>query len=374
MPADRVNYRPLGRRARDPFALAIAASYRLFLGDDHLLHVSNQRFTESYKRFYFRDIQALVWTQNGRRNTYNLILLLCGFGAALLSLALGAADPATGVISMIVFVLLLGGAGAVNTARGPTCICHIKTAVHTERLASIRRVRTAESVFAQVSPLITAAQGEWTEAVPQAAGTPPAEPPLAVLPVMPAMEPPPAPVRTAVHHEPGTFHGWLFAVLLADGATNMLDFFFTNVWPTVLSAFTMLAAVALAVAALIRQRDSDIGGGLRSVVWTTLGAMGVSMALASVLYGVFVSGNPEIAQNQWEWLLFWARTSPLDSPLVFGTFVFAILTSLGLGLTGFMLLFRHRRQSRQKPPEATTPATQPGSDGPGQHQPGLTPS
>jgi len=36
------------------------------LGDDHLLAVSGWRFTEDYKRYYYRDIQALVVTRERR--------------------------------------------------------------------------------------------------------------------------------------------------------------------------------------------------------------------------------------------------------------------------------------------------------------------
>ena len=46
----------------------------------------------------------------------------------------------------------------INLALGPTCACHIRTAVQTERLSALNRVRTARKFIARVEPLIAAAQ------------------------------------------------------------------------------------------------------------------------------------------------------------------------------------------------------------------------
>jgi hypothetical protein len=49
-----------------------------------------------------------------------------------------------------------------NLLLGPTCVCHLKTAVQTEELPSLRRLRRARKVLARLRPLIVAAQGELT--------------------------------------------------------------------------------------------------------------------------------------------------------------------------------------------------------------------
>src|SRR5262245_44558408 len=94
-------------------------STRLYLGPDHLLQVSSSSFTESYRRFYFRDIQCIVV----RRSIDGKVLNVMWGGIFLLlaAIATGIGGPAAigyGAVAGI-FLLIL----AVNIVRGPTCVC-----------------------------------------------------------------------------------------------------------------------------------------------------------------------------------------------------------------------------------------------------------
>src|SRR5215469_16684926 len=56
-----VEYRRLTRaRNRSLIAMVSTSRTSLWLGKDHLLPIDTSGYTESYKRFHFRDIQALV--------------------------------------------------------------------------------------------------------------------------------------------------------------------------------------------------------------------------------------------------------------------------------------------------------------------------
>ena len=56
-----VEYRRLTRaRNRSRFALVATSRASLWLAKDHLLQIDTSGYTENYKRFHFRDIQALV--------------------------------------------------------------------------------------------------------------------------------------------------------------------------------------------------------------------------------------------------------------------------------------------------------------------------
>src|SRR3990172_8730879 len=55
-------YKRLPGRRRASFAFVRNS---LWLGEDHLLHVMNRGYTEEYKRFYYRDIQAVLVRQTG---------------------------------------------------------------------------------------------------------------------------------------------------------------------------------------------------------------------------------------------------------------------------------------------------------------------
>ncbi len=163
MASDQIAYRPLGGKARAFFSLATAWSERLYLGPDHLLYLRNEQFSESYKRFYFRDIRALVMTESSRRKTLNLVWVLLGLGCSLLGWMIGmATDVYVGAWLQAGFIVMFSLCVGVNVALGPTCMCYVNTAVHTHELVSLKRVRTATKVFDVVTPLITAAQGVVT--------------------------------------------------------------------------------------------------------------------------------------------------------------------------------------------------------------------
>ena len=61
------------RRGRVVSSFVAPVTCQLWLGKDHLLHVYNERYSESYKRFYFQDIQVLGLQTTSRRMIINLI-------------------------------------------------------------------------------------------------------------------------------------------------------------------------------------------------------------------------------------------------------------------------------------------------------------
>jgi hypothetical protein len=139
----------------------------LWLGKDHLLCVDSSGYTETYKRFYFRDIQAVILMASKRRAIWNWVL--GPLTAILLVLLLGSL-PYTGStgpnsnLGEIVFFAFLGFVFAVplliNNLLGPSCVCHLRTAVQTEELSSLNRLRRARKLLNRIRPLIAAAQGE----------------------------------------------------------------------------------------------------------------------------------------------------------------------------------------------------------------------
>ena len=137
-------------------AASLASYHRLWLGPDHLLSVRATGYSEEYKRFYFRDIQAILIGKKDSWKTWNLIwgsasglvvfigLMSTSGGALFFWLGLGG----------FLFLLLL-----VNLLSGPTCVCHIRTAVQTEPLPTLKRLRTARQVIMRLKPRIEEAQG-----------------------------------------------------------------------------------------------------------------------------------------------------------------------------------------------------------------------
>ena len=164
-------YRRLTRtRARSQFAVAFMARSRLWLGNDHLLLVDTNGYTETYKRFYFRDIQAVSIRRTTR---HRWLAAIAGFFALLfLGLTLAVApktSPAQWSADEIAGGSVLGGIAGffallvlLNFLFGPACRCFLRTAVQTEELPPLCRVRQTRKVLDKIRPLIVAAQGQFT--------------------------------------------------------------------------------------------------------------------------------------------------------------------------------------------------------------------
>lgn len=157
---------------------------RLYRGADHLLQTASVTFSESYKRFYFRDIQAFVLV----RTIWWLVIALAFVLLGLFIAGIGAAagdDDALLVLGIIGGVLVV--IGSISLIGGPSCHCYVKTAVQTERLATLSRVRRANKVLAELRPFIEAAQNAQASSPP----VPVPEPEVSSPAELPSQDQPP---------------------------------------------------------------------------------------------------------------------------------------------------------------------------------------
>jgi hypothetical protein len=128
---------------------------KLYLGPDHLLLIEQFILVERYKRFYFRDIQAITETKSPR---WIVLGLIWGFLALLSALLFIAHNPVTLILGTL-FTAFFGLAFIHNFLSGPTCIVRLQTAVQTHRFAPLERIRDFSSGMEIIVPLIQNAQG-----------------------------------------------------------------------------------------------------------------------------------------------------------------------------------------------------------------------
>lgn len=129
-------------------------SASLWEHEDHLLMVQSHFVFESYRRFFYRDIQAIIIcrTKSG---------LFMSLVPGLIAGALGAPAPFFGLRAGIVLGVLAGLfllVSLVQLARGPTCRCVLRTAVQTQELPSLGRLRAAHRVLRRIQPKIVSVQ------------------------------------------------------------------------------------------------------------------------------------------------------------------------------------------------------------------------
>lgn len=159
-----ITYQRLTRAgSRRAFSVAFQSRSSLWLGTDHLLCIDSNRFVENYKRFYFRDIQAIIICKSNRRAIWNAILTVPVFGCLLGLLGtLTSSDHDNkefGSLVVLGFLAIFLLVMLVNTLRGMGCNCYLRTAVQVEELPSLRRLPKTRKVMAKLRPLIAAAQG-----------------------------------------------------------------------------------------------------------------------------------------------------------------------------------------------------------------------
>lgn len=155
--ADREYIKLTPPRQRRGFAVVYSSRSNLWLGRDHLLCVETEGYTESYKRFYFRDIQAITLHKTPRLWVIGSVTGLLAGLFTLIALTVSAIE------ARWVFGILAGLCALpflLNFLYGPTCACRLRTAVQTEDLPSMGRVRRARKVIARLRPLIAGAQGQ----------------------------------------------------------------------------------------------------------------------------------------------------------------------------------------------------------------------
>jgi hypothetical protein len=144
-------------RRTSGFAVVTVTRSNLWLGSDHLLCVETEGFNENYRRFYFRDIQAITLR---RTQTALVFGVVTGAMTALFAGLTISVNDMAGKWFLGIMGVVCGIPFLLNLFKGPTCQCELRTAVQTEKVPSMNRVRRARRVISRLRPLIAEAQGQ----------------------------------------------------------------------------------------------------------------------------------------------------------------------------------------------------------------------
>lgn len=298
------SYRKLpGRRRGFLFGSSV------WLADDHLLLVKSARFREEYRRFYFRDIQAIVAADAMRFHLSTRSAAIGALWALSMAILWGRFRNYAWLGWAALAVLLLAW-GYVSAYR--SCRCRIYTAVSEEELPSLYRAWNASHFLQTVEPYIVQAQGaiqdEWADAVEDRQVGPLPEGRLATT--TPAK-------AAAVPADPSTFpsarapFALLFtASLCIGGMANLLALRApADAGRWILMGFILLQ-LAAAIGVLVEGYRGRVRHGLRALAilvlvatgaWYYAVQVGAGMALA---YQTGNSGNRTLTTAQLEPLNF----------------------------------------------------------------------
>jgi FtsH-binding integral membrane protein len=302
----------------------LLGSSTLWLGPDHLLAVDGRGYSETYRRFYYRDIQAIA---SGRTSRWLAMASLLGLAVAAVGWGFFATSSELRWIWAIPAVPLLL-LFILNLLYGPTCVCRITTAAQTVRLPSLTRASRARRAFDRIRARVEAEQGAWAGEAPIAGPPEPAaeglSAPALSLPHLP--QPPSLPAR----RDTTLLHRVLFWSLIADSALTVVSLTLKESGAYIAGAALLVVEFGLAIAAIVRQRRTDIPKGVRGLVWATLVYLCLSVAL--IFFATWFAA-------------FRAITSQAGAPSVTGgrnlvLDLFGVLAPLLLGTSGLVLLHR----------------------------------
>ena len=305
-----------------PGASGMLLKSKLWLGPDHVLRVRRSLFSEEYRRYYFRDIQAIVLIEKDSLASYFYVLAgMVALGGGLL---LYNRHPAwAAVIGVLAaFVAMLGW-------QNQDCICTLTTAVNNDVLRPLGRLRYARRAIATLRDAVEGAQGAWTgDAQPAAQDS---------------VERPEAPIAPAIplRHEQGWVHAWLFAMMLVAAATSALEVFYRSTPVTLLNSVIGLIIIGLTIFAAIKQRGTDLPRAIRRVVAVSVGWLAVSV-VAGVFIGLMLVASMDLKHPD--------QKALERHPAMVVTRWVAVGAYAALGSIGLALTLRHRGRLRAPPP------------------------
>jgi len=272
-PPAEEKYRRLPGRRR-----GLISGASLWMGSDHILLVKSAWFREEYKRFYLRDIQAIVVAPGAR---FYVSAPMLAFAAAWLISAsfLSFWPPSVAIGWMAATGVWIAAWLAVSFAGG--CRCRLYTAVSRDELPSLFRTWTARRFLRQVEARIEQVQGRadaaWTEAEQSSAGPVPAA--LAPAEARPR-------VRAANH----TLASDLFVLILVVSSIVGLATAHTPsvVWDRVRTGLAIVL-IAGAVVVLVEHSRGRLGRAMQRVAAASMLLIGVTFYVQTFTF-TFLNG------------------------------------------------------------------------------------
>ena len=227
-----------------------------------MLQIYSRLGVEDYKRYYFDDIQAIITRKTGTGRIQNIVIgALSGLFCLFAVTSGGGWSIFHATIAAAILLILL-----INALKGPTCETVLLTAVQTEKLYSLHRLKTTQPVMNRLRSIIERRQGRINPAIFDQQS-------VSASAHRTNRSPGGANKRSlkAQKHERGRVHLFLFALLISDGLIVAASFMLTHVALTLLgSAVTMLLGICVVVA-LVKQHESNLKRPLRTLTWAALG-------------------------------------------------------------------------------------------------------
>lgn len=244
--------------------------HTLWLGRDHLLRVRSTRFSEEYRRYYLRDLQAICVQQQPPRS-WVPHALTAGAGVLFTAGLFRLGHPVWATLLGIVVIVY-----ALAIWLRSDCEVWIQTAGGTDRLPSLCRTRPVAKAIALIHA--RAAEAQNANAETELAAVLASPPPLPSAAPQPAPAPPRLPGTAAP--SPHSAYVFAFALLLAVGILKASDALSPAWLPWVTLPIAYVAFLLAAVVPLIRRGIARLARMQTAAVLTSLAVVGTTAGTA----------------------------------------------------------------------------------------------
>ncbi len=296
---------------------SLTVHHALWRAPDHLLTVRCVMGQESYKRFDYRDIQGILVRRTGTHHIWTALAGIAVLASAAVALVV---DRGSAFLWGLAAVCAL--ALSVHLWKGPSCRSHLQTAVQTERLGAIRRVKQAERLLALLVPKIEAVQGRLSIESLAAHSLK-----AAARPAAPAGGGP-----TPIAVDPGRCVGAMAGLLAACGFAYAVPFAFQHWSVSLLGGLLTMGLAVPVIMCLVRLGDHGRSGPLGRIAWGALAFVVSRFAIGYVASFVFAMRHPGITvAGQWQMVRAMAEISPYENGWWLGVHLYSAALPLLLG-------------------------------------------
>ncbi len=306
----------------------------MWTGEDHLLCLYSTGLSEDYKRFYYRDIQAITTQQTPQYIIQSVLLVLLTLVLAYPSIVLSGIPATIFMIMSGLFMAFL----IVHLLRGPTCSCYLYTAVSKEELPSLNRLKNAVTALDIITSLIEDVQGRLRPDDIKNKSDEITAPVSKGIKTRISSSKADSPVK----HYSGNPHLLLFSILLLNGFINSADFFISHVSITGASTVSYWILAVLVILALVKQHGTNLGTKLRSLTWITLGYIILCYIAGTAIYMIVGFKNINAMGSHIEMMKLISELSPFDTPLLLGYYTVSIIFGIAAGMAGLVLTRKFR--------------------------------
>jgi hypothetical protein len=291
----------------------------LWLGKDHMLCIYSKGYEEDYKRFYFRDIQAIITHLDNRRLVWNIVFGVFVFAFAFWGLPLL-------IVSAFFFGLML-----INWLRGPTCTCYLQTAVSRENLPSLNRLNNVNYAVTRLTHVIEREQGHVSPEEIQHHQEVNKKNSLDANFKKISAE---TGKREPRNLYDGRIHRAMFYALIMSGILTSIDFLHKSVPFTTFQMIWSLGLTILMIIALVKQQGSGLSQWTKRLTWITLGFMCTVSFIIYIIVTFLMFHSNTAVYSSLDSMRMLSTVSPYDNSFLMVIYVVSISYCITAGLAG----------------------------------------